>query len=1178
MLNLAYLVIFVLLVIIVLQTRYQRILRIKNRFRAYWSRFIIRLRRELVSQLERLARKLAVKPSPEIPLIQDLAPSADADPDGLYSGRILAGLLNDRVKNIAITGPYSSGKSSILKAFQNRNADFKYLNITLATFADDQTTEDKGEQEKRKSLVEQSILQQMFYHVHHRTLPGSRFKRIRNLTNVNISLRSVGVLLWIVFFFIVFKETVFDPIPGWSMMSDDALQVIKVISVAGCVLLTFLILYSVFSIYRNSRFDKIDFSGSVEISPEDQSSILNKYLDEVLYFFEVTKFNVVIFEDLDRFRNLEIFTRLRELNTLINNAQQINRKVAFIYSIKDDVFPDERRTKFFDYIVPVIPVVNISNSAQILVNWIKTEKLESKISSKFLSDIGLYIDDMRVLKNVMNEFSLYQAKLKGFSIRYENLLALVIYKNKHPDDFALLHNDQGVLAGLFASKKNLLAFLSTQHNEKIAGWLSVIKENDQLIAENVLELRAIYLNALFDSLPAGSATGRLYLGNEEFDFKTIKEDSDLFNRLVHESKLRYMHIGGHVAKVPQQFQMIEKAVNPQKTYEQREADLKRRMELSTEQAKANIEAAKAQVEVMSSYYMKDILALIPNDQLDEKIRDRRLLLYLVRNGYIEEDYHYYISQFYEGTLTRPDLDFLRSVKDRQALPFDYALKNVFEVLNNLRIIDFSVSEILNVHLVDFLWSQMPERAAERKTLINLLRSGQQRTHQFIETYRTNGRSVSRFVNDLGKSWPGWWSTVQANPDITADRKDEYLKLLITYCDIADLSEMNIDANLTGYISRKTDFMNFAGEIGDIEKVKEFLVALDVRFKDLETKNSAFRSSLFKLAELEDTAFDFYPKVRSALTEFIYEKNLYELNPQMVTYILKHVQNLDADQLAHLQTAHLTTIFHSGCEKLIAYINKQLNTYLRNVVLKLETNTEEEEETILSLLNRPDVGQEEKQQLIEQQQTKLTRLTDAPAELWSLIVKSSRMQPSWTNVLAYFKHFKNIDESLRFYLDKPGNDKALADRSMSEQETGSDVEYQTLAKALLTDPQILNDSIKTIAQGMPYTFFDLELTGLSKERIAILIRHQFIGLTVNHFNWLKEQYPELQLDLLLTNFDTYLTNRAEYPLEATDYIALLTHREISLLQRRQLIETIEPLLIEQDAELNKIISKKKLHRE
>jgi len=47
----------------------------------------------------------------------DLAPTDEADEAGVYSEAILFATKNDKVSNIALTGPYGSGKSSIIKSF-----------------------------------------------------------------------------------------------------------------------------------------------------------------------------------------------------------------------------------------------------------------------------------------------------------------------------------------------------------------------------------------------------------------------------------------------------------------------------------------------------------------------------------------------------------------------------------------------------------------------------------------------------------------------------------------------------------------------------------------------------------------------------------------------------------------------------------------------------------------------------------------------------------------------------------------------------------------------------------------------------------------------------------------------------------------------------------------------------
>ena len=113
---------------------------------------------------------------------------------------------------------------------------------------------------------------------------------------------------------------------------------------------------------------KVENTGAIS------ESAFNKNLDEIMYFFEVTKVRVVFFEDLDRLPDREIFVHLRELNNLLNNDDAIkNKPIVFVYAVRDDIFTKEDRTKFFDFIIPVIPIVNATNSGEILLERLHKE-------------------------------------------------------------------------------------------------------------------------------------------------------------------------------------------------------------------------------------------------------------------------------------------------------------------------------------------------------------------------------------------------------------------------------------------------------------------------------------------------------------------------------------------------------------------------------------------------------------------------------------------------------------------------------------------------------------------------------------------------------------------------------------------------------------------------------------
>ena len=173
--------------------------------------------------------------------------------------------------------------------------------------------------------------------------------------------------------------------------------------------------------YSNSKLNKLNLKdGEIEI--KENNSIFNKHLDEIIYFFQATKYNVVIIEDLDRYETTDIFLKLRELNLILNNAYStIKRKITFIYAIRDDMFKDTDRTKFFDYITTVIPVINYSNSKEKLIGFLKNKGYTIGDSQDFtleeIEEISFFIDDMRLLKNIVNEFDQYSPPLRTLFCR-----------------------------------------------------------------------------------------------------------------------------------------------------------------------------------------------------------------------------------------------------------------------------------------------------------------------------------------------------------------------------------------------------------------------------------------------------------------------------------------------------------------------------------------------------------------------------------------------------------------------------------------------------------------------------------------------------------------------------------------------------------------------------------------
>lgn len=158
---------------------------------------------------KRWAKRLDSKISPSIPgkypndfSFDDLTPIDAVGNSATYNEALQWALSNTKIKNVAMTGPYGSGKSSILKTFEKEHPEYCYLNISLASFQEEELMTaseipDQNDMAARRKwhekqnemsqIIELSILQQMFYRVKDEDIPDSRFKRIRILSDKQLS-------------------------------------------------------------------------------------------------------------------------------------------------------------------------------------------------------------------------------------------------------------------------------------------------------------------------------------------------------------------------------------------------------------------------------------------------------------------------------------------------------------------------------------------------------------------------------------------------------------------------------------------------------------------------------------------------------------------------------------------------------------------------------------------------------------------------------------------------------------------------------------------------------------------------------------------------------------------------------------------------------------------------------
>lgn len=671
---------------------------------------------------------------------------------------------NEDVLNIAVTGPYGSGKSSVLKTFMHEAAaDVHILDISLATLDAEEDVFDSaiqlqdeensiGDRKKNENgsvnntsnkkvvkkqydieqkellnrKIELSILQQLVYRKTLDRLPFSRFKKIRHIHKHTISNTAFLFVMDLVVFAFATKSALFQ-IPllyktfGISIGMQNAISICSIIILLA---VTYSLVVYVLTNFSGLKLQNITLGGS-KIDMRDEGSIFNRYLDEILYFFQCTDYNVVIIEDLDRFNNTDIFLKLRELNHLINKSEMVGRTVKFIYAVKDDLFKDSARTKFFDYITTVIPVITTNNSKDKLKEALADLGHKNEISDEDIRDIAFYIDDMRLLQNIVNEYHQYRQCLNDpeHPLEAKKMLAMMTVKNYYPRHFSDLHTRKGCLYEALshsAKAQYIKSALDIAMVHEVDEVEKAKEACDRSIHLSEKELRIVYLHEIFSSFKKGAHT--IVIDDKEYSLSEIADDSDVFEKMISKSSISYMytdyHHNNYQETVFANFVAIERKVDPINTYHQRLDYVRsgiRGLEEKLDQIKLKRNRIEANTisELLENYnlYDMDFFKSIGLSKMEEDF---------IRRGLIAEDYNDYISYFYPSIMSKEDYQLSLDMRLNREIDRDAHIDNVELFLQELPMSALRYKSVWNYNVLNYLYANKGKFKEHYRLLIDTL--------------------------------------------------------------------------------------------------------------------------------------------------------------------------------------------------------------------------------------------------------------------------------------------------------------------------------------------------------------------------------------------------------------------------------------------------------------------------
>lgn len=1044
-----------------------------------------------------------------------------------------------KANNIALSGPYGSGKSSVIETFLKNNQSIKErsIKISMATFEEVLIDEGKPEKKKielKKEEIEKGILKQLFYKVEHKKIPQSRYRKLHRINFWHILIATiilfiasmiVGYVFWpsiltsVIDKIAVAGSTIY--LPRWAS------KIIACLFVFGCLAALSWLYKTIWSKF-NVKEVKLPKDISFQRDSENQESIFNKNMDEIVYFFEETKYNLVFFEDLDRLNDTSIFVHLRELNIILNNYDAIKDPIVFVYAIRDDVFTDVDRTKFFDFIIPIVPIMNSTNSGEILLKKLKKAKeieITHNISESFIMDVSPYIADMRILQNIYNEFIVYKNTLttgQNLTLLDEPMLALIIFKNLHPRDFADLQMESGIVKQAFKNKDEFIKNKCKELQERINSSIKILENIKSEIFSTKKTLKCAFLCEITGD--NGLASSFTPSGKHSISASTFLEDNyvipDLLNiNSCSVSYIKWSGTGSYSFSCSNFDEIYDKFINSYKSISLIE-------DKKIEEEKASVEIIKHEIYKISS---KSLSELIENygidDILSTDVRSNALLVFLLRRGYINEKYVDYINYFKATSITTDDMNYILGIKNLSPKSFTYKLSKTDLIINRLQPYEFEQEAIYNFNLLECLLAS--DKYNDKLNLfIKQLSNGSENSWKFIDEFIDTTEYKRRFINMLANKWNDMWDSIFNNSVITLNRKFEYLSFLILYCPVDLLKSMDTNGNLTAFLVNNSDSLQHLSSIED-QQIIDMISSLNIKFVDIQVEN-----------------------VSARILNHIFDNDFYVINFGMIRNIVEYKNK---ELVPFLKQKNYSTIQSLNYAPLLNYVEKNIDIYTDEIILTAE-NTEENIDAIIKLL-RLNIGTECRHvQIIENENFYVEDITtfcldmwdenkEYATSIWNTLITQEKLKPTWHNLKIYWEHLGHTDVSIKFICN---NSEALSKDDST----------------CINDQDFINEFIKSNIQQTYFAMllhklssknFNIKLNTLDEEKISTMIKLRYFKFTVERYDELSEDFPDLCHEFIVLNQQDYMLIRDEINIDSDIFEFLIFDKRFERSNAQSLME-------------------------
>lgn len=975
-----------------------------------------------------------------------------------YAEAIADNLKKDDVLNIALSGNYGVGKSSILQRVADDH-DGRVVELSLSTLSpiDNSKVDDSVPAQARTptNRIQQEIVKQLLYRAEPKSARASRFRRIERFSwGREIVLALVGgVIVSIAFMILGWAGAIERTLLPLLELSLWVYPIIALLAV-GAIVATRALLHGRIHIRQFS-------AGSAAVTLDEKSvSYFDQYLDEIVYFFEASKRDIVIFEDIDRFNDSHIFETLRSLNSLLNASPQIKKPIRFIYAIKDSIFDrvslerEQRkldvalveitdpaqaeivranRTKFFDLVIPVVPFITHRSARNLTTQILRG--IEHEVSPDLIDLAGRFVPDMRLLKNVRNEFVVFRERIfagdgKQLELSETHLFAMMLYKSTHLSDFEVIRlgkskldklyevsrtlvsqNIQRVERELRSARTEVLRRTAAKQRASRLGKLLVSRIDLMVRTGNYQKLNGYYLLE-------GQAVEPVRFESVEFWRKLASDDGSPT------AGWQNPHYGRHHINLSRSD--ISALVGDTLDVDAwREADV----ESESEQMRD----LQEQLAFLRTSDMGDLMSrpdfLVeyedvsqPLDVVAEKLLTKGLAFDLIRAGYVDRNFTLYTSTFHGDRVSPAATNFIIHHVERGLMDEQFVLtaEDAAAVIRERGARSLADPALFNIAILDYL---LGTNSPDTDILIMALARFNLDSTRFLQSYLSSGASRDALVKKLTLQSPRVLNYLVSDVDLD----DE------TRIDLVSACLANLATKLKQTVT---------------EKVKVYLAAnyaqvpaiASAELPDVRAERIAllFKDAGLSLPDLMGTSDAVRP-------EFV-KLGLYEMSLSNLHAAVGDEVGLALDQL---RVDHRADVYAKALAELLSYLDAvDGHAATNHAADRFHVVVGEVHEAAPDQLDRFIAGVSD--------ESRIADVEDVPEETWTVLAAHGKFPATFSNVTRYIEQIGSPDVNLAVLL-------ASAEEITEHEDVDEDAK-RSLAIALISTSSTLGAVLRATLVG------------------------------------------------------------------------------------------------------------------